>query len=144
MGLGTLWTVNFTPAWSPSSQFYICVVRQREKSRMMVSNPVYEGPIYDTIDDIHRSIPSPPVQTQTPPISKDPSIFDQSKQPTYANSCLSPEKPVIKAHSVRDSENNYTLMKSAGSIVKKSIGDKECCNPEVVRYVNTVSTETSV
>ncbi len=86
----------------------------------MVTNPLYEGPVYETIDDVLSALPPTPCPP-TPPAAKEPPYV--SLFPTYANSDVAevttvPEGVLPPEEAVGD--DSYTVMRSAGPVVTYS------------------------
>ncbi len=89
-----------------------------EKPKAMASNPLFEEPLYDTIDDFISAIPQTQSRPETPAAVKEPPYV--SLFPTYENSCIktTAETP-LQAGDTVVSEDSYTLM-NAAPVVKYS------------------------
>ncbi len=98
-----------------------------------MTNPIYEGPLYETIVDASLSTSSGS-PAETPTVVRESPYFGNQIHPTYENGNTARFPSLNLPPQVTGScEDSYTIMSSAA---KKS-NEEARPAPDVIRYVKT-------
>ncbi len=99
-----------------------------------MTNPIYEGPMYETICDISpASSPG-----EMPTVVRESPYFGNQIHPTYENGNTRPRPDMMNVPPpiASSCDDSYTVMSTAIPVAKK-LNAEERPKPDIIRYVKT-------